>query len=73
MHLLHFTQIALYAYATVYPMGKMWVFDKMLCSLDKIRRGGTSFYLFDLSWIIFQKCFRVYFSSDCCDDLVGDL
>lgn len=37
MQLLHFTQIALYAFLMIYLLGKLWVVDKLFCSHNEIR------------------------------------
>lgn len=49
----------------------VWGKCEWLCSHNEIRRGRTSFYLFDLLWFIFCNCF--YFSCGWCDDVVGGI
>lgn len=56
MQLLHFTQIALYAFLMMYLLGKMWVVDKLLCSHNELRgkEAGPRFI-----YLIFYGLFSV--------------
>ncbi len=71
MQLLHFTQIALYAFLKMYLLGKMWVVDKLLCSHNEIRSKEAGPHFIYL--IFYGLLFSLYFSCGWCDDLVGDI
>lgn len=50
MQLLHFTQIALYAFLKMNLLGKIWVVDKLLCfhlEIGSKEAGPRFIYLMD--------------------------
>lgn len=78
MQLLHFTQIALYAFLTMYLLGgNVGGLTNLLCSHNEIRhRGkeaGPRFIYLIFYGLFFCNCSIFFFSCGWCDDVVVDI
>lgn len=78
MQLLHFTQIALYAFLTMYLLGgNVGGLTNLLCSHNEIRhRGkeaGPRFIYLIFYGLFFCNCSICFFSCGWCDDVVVDI